>query len=167
MRLVVMGVSGCGKTTVGQAVSGHLQLQFLDGDDFHPPASRDKMARSVPLTDRDREPWLERLAEVLAEKDCVLACSALKRKYRETMIKYMPEGERVLFIYLMGSKEVIEKRLTKRQGHYFKAELLQSQFDALEEPDDDENVFAIDCEETLDRIVEKVSQIVEKCDRTK
>ena len=91
----------------------------------------------------------------------MLACSALKRNYRETMIKYMSDGEKVLFVYLMGSKEVIGSRLTNRQGHYFKAELLQSQFDTLEKPSDDENVVIVDCEESIYTIVEKISNILQ------
>ena len=156
-----MGVSGCGKTTVGQSLAYHLHQHFYDADDFHTPESREKMSKSVPLNDKDREPWLEKLAELLAGSDCVLACSALKRKYMETMIKYMSDVDKVLFVYLMGSKEVIGSRLTNRQGHYFKAELLQSQFDTLEKPSDDENVVIVDCEESIYTIVEKISNILQ------
>ena len=155
-----MGVSGCGKSTVGQALADHFQLQFYDGDDFHPEANKDKMTAGLPLTDMDREPWLESLAELLAEKDCVLACSSLKKKYRDTMVKLMASGESLVFIYLKGTKELIESRLANRKGHYFKAGLLQSQFDALEEPSDGENVVIIDCDEDLDIIVDRVTEFM-------
>merc|ERR1719369_1007618 len=145
-----MGVSGCGKTTVGQTISSQLEVQFYDGDDYHPTTSKDKMASNVPLTDNDRQPWLETLAQLLSEKECVLACSSLKRVYREMLIKKMANIEEVLFIYLKGSQDVIQNRLTKRQQHYFKAELLQSQFDTLEEPSDQENVITVDCNDNVE-----------------
>ena len=155
-----MGVSGSGKTTVGQALASHLQLQFFDGDDFHSPANKAKMASGLPLTDRDREPWLETLAELMAEKDCILACSSLKKNYRKTMAKDMKDEDKLVFIYLKGSQEVIERRLTNRQGHYFKAELLQSQFDALEAPTEDENAVTVNCDENIDIIVETIVEYI-------
>ena len=161
VKVVVMGVSGSGKTTVGQALAEHLQLQFYDGDDFHSPGNKDKMAHGQPLTDLDRKPWLEMLAELVGGTDCVLACSCLKRKYRMTMIKDMPDKKDLLFVYLKGSKDVIEKRLTKRQGHYFKADLLQSQFDALEEPEEDENVLTVQCDASVNTILEVFRQFLE------
>ena len=156
-----MGVSGSGKTTVGQALADHLQLQFFDGDDFHSPDNKDKMARGQPLTDLDREPWLDMLAELVGGTDCVLACSCLKRKYRMTMIKDLPDKKDLIFVYLKGSKDMIEKRLTSRKGHYFKADLLQSQFDALEEPDEDENVLTVKCYTSLYSIFEVFRHFLE------
>lgn len=134
--VVLMGVSGCGKTTVGQALAADLSCPFYDGDDFHPPANVAKMSQGIPLNDDDRWPWLNRLAELIGEhlaqeKAAVLACSALKRKYREQL----RVGDRdVVFVYLKGTFDLIWQRMQRREGHYMKAEMLQSQFDALEEP---------------------------------
>lgn len=133
---VIMGVSGCGKTTVGRALASHLSCPFYDGDDFHPPENVAKMSQGVPLTDDDRWPWLNRLAGLIdghlsQAPTAVLACSALKRKYRK-QLRLGTEG--VVFIYLKGSFDLIWQRMQRRKGHYMKAAMLQSQFAALEEP---------------------------------
>lgn len=136
---VVMGVSGCGKTTVGLALAEKLGCSFYDGDDFHPPENVAKMASGTPLNDEDRHPWLVRLHELLAGhvsrgETAVLACSALKKKYREIL----QVNNETRFIFLHGSFDLIWERMQARQNHYMKAEMLQSQFDTLEPPGVDE-----------------------------
>lgn len=139
---VVMGVSGCGKSTIGQALADKLDCPFYDGDDFHPPENVAKMASGWPLNDEDRAPWLARLARLLQEhldrgETAVLACSALKRKYRELL----RVNDQVQFIFLEGSFDTIWQRMSARKDHYMKAEMLQSQFDALETPTTDEAII--------------------------
>jgi gluconokinase len=134
---VVMGVSGCGKSTVGRALAQRLNCPFYDGDDFHPAENVAKMSQSIPLNDEDRWPWLDRLADLIAGhllrgETAVLACSALKEKYRQRLKRGQ---ERVIFVYLKGSFDLIWQRMQQREGHYMKAEMLQSQFEVLEEPD--------------------------------
>jgi gluconokinase len=140
--IIIMGVSGCGKTTVGQAVAARLGYAFYDGDDFHPPQNVTKMANGIPLDDTDRAPWLARLHDLLQEhiargEGVVLACSALKRRYREQL---RAGNEGVQFVYLRGEFEVIWARMRTRPQHYMKASMLQSQFDALEPPTPDEAI---------------------------
>lgn len=132
---VVIGVSGCGKTTVGQALAAHLECQLYDADDFHSPQNVAKMAAGEPLNDEDRGPWLATLAELIAEhvdrgETAVLACSALKRSYRDQL----RVSERVQFIYLEGNYDLIWQRMLERRSHYMKPEMLRSQFEALEPP---------------------------------
>lgn len=140
--IIIMGVSGCGKTTVGQALARRLACPFYDGDDFHPPENVAKMARGVPLDDADRAPWLSRLNALLHERlergeGVVLACSALKRRYREQL---RAGNEGVLFVYLQGDFALIWERMQARPHHYMKAAMLQSQFDTLEPPGLDEAI---------------------------
>ena len=154
-----MGVSGCGKTTVGQALATRLGWPFFDADDFHPPANVAKMATGVALTDEDRAPWLDRLAaemRALARKGshAVLACSVLKESYRQRIVRGLqdpgPEGERGVefrIVYLKGDAKTIEPRLALRSGHFMPASLLASQFAALEEPDD---AMVIDIRQTTE-----------------
>ena len=137
---VIMGVSGCGKSTVGQALADALDCPFYDGDDFHPPANVAKMAGGTPLNDEDRAPWLAILHDLLlghVEKGetAVLACSALKKKYRDQL---RTGNNHILFVHLQGDFELIWQRMQARQDHYMKAEMLQSQFDALETPHEGE-----------------------------
>jgi gluconokinase len=138
MVIVLMGVSGSGKTTVGRRLAHALGAEFAEGDSYHPPANVEKMRRGIPLDDADREPWLERLSAEIggwleAGRDVVLACSALKRRYREVLKAGRPG---VRFVYLCGSEDLIRDRLRRRRGHYMPASLLASQFAALEEPGD-------------------------------
>jgi len=140
MVIVVMGVSGAGKTTVGRALAETLGWPFYDGDDVHPPANIEKMRRGVPLTDADRRPWLEALRALIARqlqegRPAVVACSALKRSYRDVLRR---AGEGVRFVHLAAHYETIRRRLETRRGHFFDPKLLQSQFDDLETPYADE-----------------------------
>jgi gluconokinase len=136
MVVILMGVAGSGKTTVGELLARRLGWRFYDADDFHSAHSRDKMRRGEPLTEEDREPWLQALHELISRcerehENAVLACSALKRAYRERLT----EGSReVRLVYLKGPPDLIARRLAARHGHFFDPALLQSQFDALEEP---------------------------------
>jgi len=135
---IIIGVSGSGKTTVGKSLASSLGWEFYDADDFHPPANIAKMAEGFPLDDKDRSPWLDSLHELIsscleADRPGVLACSALKERYRQNI---MEGNENVQLIYLKGSYELIQSRMSTRTGHYMKPSMLQSQFDALEEPAD-------------------------------
>lgn len=153
--ILVMGVSGSGKTTVGKALATRLGWSFFDGDDFHTPENISKMKNGVPLTDDDRIPWLESLhnliTSTLVENKCgILACSALKEQYRRSLLGNCQD---VLIIYLKGSYELIESRMSARSDHYMKPEMLKSQFAALEEPKDS---FFIDISLPVEEIVENI-----------
>jgi len=129
--VIVMGVSGCGKSTIGALLAQKLGAEFLDADEYHPPKNVARMASGVPLTDADRGPWLERLnAELRMRQHAVLACSALKESYRGALA----EGIDCRFVHLRGSIELIRSRMTQRQHRYMPASLLESQFAALEPP---------------------------------
>lgn len=135
--IIVMGVAGAGKSTVGRLLADRLGWSFLDADDFHPESNVAKMRRGIPLTDADRESWLERLRATIEShlrdgEPAVLACSALKASYREKLTKY---HEGVAVVYLRASRKLVEERLRVRSGHFFNAALIESQYDALEEPD--------------------------------
>ncbi|MDB5049174.1 MAG: carbohydrate kinase, thermoresistant glucokinase family [Fibrobacteres bacterium] len=136
--VVLMGVSGSGKTLVGKLLAEQLGWPFYDGDDFQPKGNLDKMAQGVPLNDRDRRPWLLALHNLLvglnAKKGkAVLACSALKQDYRDLLLSGL---DGIRFVYLKADYAVLEARLKNRQGHFFKASMLGSQFEILEEPAD-------------------------------
>jgi gluconokinase len=138
IAIVVMGVSGCGKTSVGRALAARLGARFVDADDFHPPANVEKMRAGVPLDDADRAPWLARLNAVMRHsvakgESVVLACSALKRRYRDALAERLP-GLRV--VHLSGSYELVASRVAARRHRYMPASLLASQFEALEPPED-------------------------------
>ena len=137
MIVLLMGVCGCGKTTVGRALADELGWTFLDADDLHPPSNVEKMASGTPLTDEDRWPWYERISAELrraaaAGHDVVLACSALKQAYRDRIAR----GVDLRVVYLKGDAATIEPRLASRRGHFMPASLLASQYATLEEPPD-------------------------------
>ena len=137
MIIVIMGVAGAGKSTVGQLLAAELSCEFLDGDSLHPPANIEKMTRGIPLTDADRAPWLAAIHARIVEsfqrgQSLVVACSALKQHYRETLADCVE----ITWVYLKGSEEVIRGRLQNRQHHFMKAQMLASQFADLEEPAD-------------------------------
>ena len=151
--IVVMGVSGSGKSTVGAALAQRLRVPFADADDFHPPANIDKMTAGQPLDDDDRHPWLEAIGGWLADRCTsggVMSCSALKRKYRRQLRRHCPEVE---FLHLSGTPEVIGRRQASRPGHFMPASLLVSQFETLEPLDDDERGVSIDVDQNIDSIV--------------
>lgn len=138
MFLIVMGVSGSGKSTVGKLLAEKLGCPFYDGDDFHPAANVEKMSQGIPLNDDDRAGWLAALAELIRGslqrgEGGVLACSALKQRYRDQLCV---DPTQVKFVYLKGSYELIKARMQARAGHYMKPGMLDSQFAALEEPED-------------------------------
>ena len=154
MIIVLMGVTGSGKTTVGEVLAAQLGWRFCDADDLHPSQNVEKMRRGIPLTDADRVPWLEALREFVRGclthgESAVLACSALKDRYRE----YLLIDEAVKLVYLRGEFHLIEERLSKRRGHYMNPKLLQSQFDTLEEPKDGITVDVAPSPETVVRTI--------------
>jgi gluconokinase len=149
--VVVMGVSGAGKTTIGRLLAERLRMPFIEGDDYHPPANVTKMASGVPLEDENRWPWLDALNGVLRQKGhAVLACSALKTSYRARLLEGVAEAA---IVHLHGDKALIASRLRKRQHRYMPASLLDSQFAALEAPRDaiaiDVAVDPADCVEAI------------------
>lgn len=152
---VVMGVAGSGKTVVGTALARELGVEFVDGDDYHPPENVRKMAAGVPLDDDDRAGWLSALASRMAEahhaaKGLVVACSALKRKYRDVLRAAAPD---VQFVFLNGPKDLIAQRLQARRGHYMPAAMLASQLATLEPPAPEEHAIAVDTTQTPRQIV--------------
>ena len=152
--IVVMGVSGSGKSTVGAALAQRLRVPFADADDFHPEANVAKMSAGHALNDDDRYPWLDAIGDGLAEH-CgaggVMSCSALKRKYRDQLRKHCPQ---VRFLHLSGSPEVIGRRQASRPGHFMPASLLTSQFDTLEPLEADEHGVVVDVDQDIDAVVE-------------
>jgi carbohydrate kinase (thermoresistant glucokinase family) len=150
--LVVMGVSGCGKSSVGAALAKRLGdgWVFADADAYHPQANIDKMANGQPLNDEDREPWLKKLAECIDEwnaqgKGAVLACSALKRKYRSMLLGPNEKNrDAVVFVHLNGHSELIAERMANREGHFMKQQMLLSQLATLEPLQEDERGVTID-----------------------
>ncbi|WP_197376962.1 gluconokinase [Mycolicibacterium baixiangningiae] len=151
--IVVMGVSGSGKSTVGAALGQRLRVPFADADDFHPPANLAKMTAGQPLDDDDRFPWLEAIGEWLAAHSGggVMCCSALKHRYRDQLRRHCPGVE---FVHLSGTQEVIGRRQASRPGHFMPATLLASQFATLEPLTDDERGLTIDVAKDIDTIIE-------------
>jgi gluconokinase len=149
-----MGVSGCGKSSVGEALSRRLGIPYVDGDDLHPAENVAKMRAGVPLTDADRWPWLDRVAQVLHDRaPVIVGCSALKRAYRDRI--RAGAGGPVTFVHLAGSRDLIAGRMGQRKGHYMPLTLLDSQFAALEPPGPDEAITA-DIARDLPDLVEAV-----------
>lgn len=153
--LLLMGVAGCGKTTIGKLLSARLKWPFYDADDFQPRDNLAKMAQGLPLNDRDRRPWLLAIHDLLAGLaakggKAVVACSALKRDYRDLLCVGV---EGIGFVYLKGGYALLQARLAARQGHFFKGALLGSQFEILEEPED---ALVVDVDNPPETIVERI-----------
>jgi gluconokinase len=154
MVVIVMGVTGAGKTTVGRLLAEKSGWEFADADDFHPPENVEKMRQGIPLNDDDRRPWLEHLRNeiarwIAAQRNVVLACSALKRSYRQEL----DVGPQVRFVYLKGSEDLIADRLRSRHGHFAGEQILAGQFADLEEPD---NALTIEIASTPQQIVDQI-----------
>ncbi|HTH59432.1 MAG TPA: gluconokinase [Paraburkholderia sp.] len=155
MILIAMGVSGAGKTRIGELLAERLGCTFTDGDAFHSEANKEKMHRGIPLTDDDRWPWLRTIRAAIEEKQrnretAVFTCSSLKRSYRDVL---RGNDRDVCFVYLKGTLEVLHERLASRTGHFFDPSLLQSQLDTLEEPGPDEAI-TVSIELTPEQIVD-------------
>ena len=152
--VVLMGVTGSGKTTIGRLLSQELGWKYYDADDFHPSANVEKMSSGIPLNDDDRKPWLETLRDLISQclergENAVLACSALKESYREFLV--LNEGVRL--IYLKGNRELIKERIAARRGHYMNPALLDSQLATLEEP---KGGYKLDISLSPDEIVKTI-----------
>ena len=159
MVVVVMGVSGSGKTTVAKLLAETSGWQFQEGDTLHPPANVEKMSAGIPLTDADRLPWLRKIAETIdgwraRGESGVITCSALKRSYREIIIGDRPD---VRLVYLKGSHDLIRQRMAARHGHFMPSSLLDSQFSTLEEPSPDENAIVVDIGGQPEEIVREIA----------
>ncbi|MDM0044304.1 gluconokinase [Variovorax dokdonensis] len=161
--LVVMGVAGCGKSSVGHAVAQALGWSLIEGDDFHSPANRDKMSRGVALTDEDRADWLSALGQQIGGSDTpvVLTCSALKRAYRDGLRQANPK---VLFLFLKLDRASAAQRVASRGEHFFSPALVDSQFAALEEPDAEAGVLTVDATASLARITQEAVRWLEQND---
>ena len=157
MVVIIFGVSGAGKTTIGQVLAKELGWRFYEADDFHPQTNIEKMREGVPLTDQDRWPWLESLRELITRciargENAVLACSALKRAYRE----HLRVSEEVKLVFLRGDYALVAEQLCHRHGHFMNPALLRSQFDDLEEPDPDEDAITIQLGRPPQELVEEI-----------
>ena len=155
MILVLFGVSGSGKTTIGRLLAQELDWNFYDADDFHPTSNVEKMRQGLPLAEADRWPWLERLRELLTQgiarkEELILACSALKEEYR----KYLHINDEIKWIFLKGEYQLIADRIQDRRGHFMNPNLLRDQFEVLEEPRG--NAVVIDIEADPTTIVERI-----------
>lgn len=166
MIVIIFGVSGAGKTTVGKLLARNLGWRFIEADDFHPAANVEKMRSGHPLTDEDRWPWLGSLRKQIdqslsAGENAVLACSALKRAYRDRL----RVSDKVKFVFLRGRYALVEKQLRSRHGHFMDPTLLQTQFDDLEEPQSDENALTIELGRPPGEIVEKIKAKLDLANR--
>jgi len=151
-----MGVSGAGKTAVGESLAERLGWPFVDGDDLHPASNIRKMTAGVPLTDEDRFPWLQKIRDAIVEhtgsgRSAIVACSALKRTYRKLLLQGQPDTR---LVYLRGTPAVLEHRLSERRGHFFDPNLLVSQLETMEEPN---NAVVVDVDAELEAVVEAVA----------
>lgn len=150
-----MGVTGCGKSTVGEILATRLNLPFLDADNFHNDENKLKMNQGIPLNDDDRIPWLSLISEVLTDQQnkggAILACSALKKQYRELLQRNLPST--IIWVHLSGSAELISERLNNRKGHFMSPDLLNSQFETLEYPD---GALTISIKKSPENIVEEI-----------
>ncbi|QLE02510.1 gluconokinase [Galbibacter sp. BG1] len=154
--IIIMGVSGSGKTTIGKLLSERTNIQFRDGDNFHPPENIQKMAAGEPLDDNDRLGWLKTInsyckQQVEEGKSCIIACSALKSSYRKILRKDIEKN--IEFVYLMGDFQLIETRLSGRESHFMPISLLKSQFDTLQPPS---HAIVVDIADTPKEIVDEI-----------
>ncbi|MGY3053441.1 gluconokinase [Pedobacter sp. UYEF25] len=163
--VIVMGVSGSGKSVIGEALAKKINAHFIDGDDLHPQSNIDKMAAGIPLTDTDRYGWLKSIAKI-GHKDsekgnfCVIACSALKRKYRDML---RVDNPNICFVFLSGDYKLISKRIKGRENHFMHLNMLKSQFEALEVPTKDEtDVIAVNVAAQVSKIVGEVAAKLSK-----
>ena len=159
-RVVLMGVSGCGKSTVGESLAQRLGWRFVEGDGLHPPENVAKMAAGQALNDEDRAGWLDTLSQCLArarqdQQGVVISCSALKRAYRDRLRR---GDERTLFVHLNGSRELIAQRIAARTHQYMPASLLESQFVALQAPAEDEQALVLDVQQPPTLLIETIVQ---------
>jgi gluconokinase len=160
--IIVMGVSGSGKTTVGALLAGKLGWTYAEADNFHPASNVDKMAHGHPLTDEDRRPWLDAIGRWIDERRAadepgVVSCSGLKRAYRDRLRADRPE---VRMVFLEGSFELVKRRMVARHGHFMLASMLESQFADLEPPQPDEGIVTISVEATPGEIVDKIVEVL-------
>lgn len=162
LSFVVMGVSGCGKSSVGQGVAAACNIAFVDGDDLHPPSNIAKMASGSPLTDEDRAPWLADVGQALSGADgaVVIACSALKKTYRDWIRD--SAGAPVYFLHLHAPKPVLAKRVAEREGHFMPPSLLDSQYATLEVLEADEAGDVVDISQPLDAVVAQSADFIRK-----
>lgn len=157
MVVVIFGVSGVGKTTVGKLLADELGWKFFEADDFHPAANIEKMKHGIPLVDEDRRPWLERLQQVIercitAEENAVMACSALKRAYRD----FLRVNENVRFVFLRAGRAQVAEQLQRRHGHFMPPKLLDSQFADLQEPGADEEALTVAVQGSAEDVAEVI-----------
>lgn len=155
--IIVMGVSGCGKSSIGLKISDALGMQFVEGDQLHPASNVEKMSKGIPLTDDDRMPWLDLIGETMKasldrEQGVIVSCSALKRTYRDRLRKAV--NGQLFFVYLSGSKELLTKRMGERKGHFMPMSLLESQLATLEVPTGEPGVVTVDIDDTIEGIAE-------------
>lgn len=155
--VLVMGVAGSGKTTIGAMLAGRLGWAYAEADEFHPPANVEKMRKGIPLTDEDRRPWLMAIADWMRKQTepAVVTCSALKRAYRDMLRRARPD---LKLVYLDGSRELIGQRMFTRHGHFFPKELLESQFRDLEPPGPDEDALVVSIDAPPEQVVEEIIQ---------
>ncbi|ELE7132732.1 gluconokinase [Vibrio harveyi] len=160
--VVVMGVCASGKTTIGEHLAKKLGRKFIDGDDLHPRANIQKMASGQPLNDDDRKPWLERIRDAAYSLESknehgIIVCSALKKIYRDQI----REGnENVTFLFLDGSKELILERMRARQGHFMKENMVNSQFEALERPEEEPRTIFVSIDATIEDVVSNAAELI-------
>jgi len=160
MYIIVMGVAGSGKSTIGKNLADFLAIDFLEGDDFHPTENVSLMSAGIPLNDEDRAPWLATLNQTISEritqgKGFVLACSALKKTYRQQLINNL---DNLNFVYLKGSRAEIQSRMAARENHFMALSLIDSQFDTLEEPDQTENLITVSINNSVHQLVDQIAQ---------
>lgn len=154
MIYLVMGVSGSGKSTIGELLASQLACRFYDADDFHPQENIDKMTQGISLTDKDRQPWLGAINSFMQqlEHDAVMACSALKASYRDDLQEHI---DHIIWIYLQGNYELLLERIEQRENHFMAPEMLQSQCEILEEPNQEDAIF-VDINQPVEAIIDEI-----------